>query len=75
MTEPSLTDEQKTLLGHEALKAFFDSFGENDVYKRLFLEELFRGIFSGEYDLSLLGESGQTGRSGGNGVPGQEHRP
>lgn len=54
-----LTDEQKAVEGHAAIKAFFDMLGPNDVYKEILLEEFFRFILEGKHDLSLLNEPRQ----------------
>lgn len=41
--DPDLfTDEEKIKEGLDTIKSFFDLFGENDIYKQVFLEELIR---------------------------------
>lgn len=45
MIDPDqLSDEEKIKLGIESLKSFWDLFGENDIYKQVFLEELMKFI-------------------------------
>jgi hypothetical protein len=65
MSEPYFTEEEKIKQGHAAFKSFFDDLGPNDIYKRIVLEEFFRLILSGKYDLSLPDEEGQKGRETG----------
>lgn len=67
MDKHDLTDEQKAIEGHEAIKAFFDMLGPNDIYKEILLEEFFRFILEGKNDLSLLNEPRQE-ESGHNNV-------
>lgn len=60
MQEPYISDEEKTRLGLEALKTFFDSLGENTIYKQILLEEFFRFILgNNKHDLSMLEEERQ----------------
>jgi len=37
-----LTEKEKIILGIDTIKQFFDSLGENDVYKQIVLEEIMR---------------------------------
>jgi hypothetical protein len=39
--------------GHEALKDFFDQFGPNDIYKQIFMEELFKFIYQEFYGVKI----------------------
>ena len=38
-------DDDKLKKGVEALKEFFDQFGENDIYKQILLEVLLEELF------------------------------
>jgi hypothetical protein len=38
-------DKEKEIEGLSSLKVFFDQFGENDIYKQIFLEELFKFLY------------------------------
>ena len=40
-----MSDKEKEIEGLTSLKAFFDQFGENDIYKQIFLEELFKFLY------------------------------
>ena len=43
MIDPDkLSDEEKIKASLETLKEFWDLFGENDIYKQIFLEELMK---------------------------------
>ena len=45
---------------HEGLREFFDQFGPNDIYKEIFLEELFKFIFEEYYGIKIVnGEKSQ----------------
>jgi hypothetical protein len=44
-----LTQQEKIMLGIESIRSFFDSIdpgGENDIYKQIVLEELFKFLLS-----------------------------
>jgi hypothetical protein len=72
MSEPHISDEEKIRLGHEAFKTFVDSLGPNDIYKQILLEEFFRIILSGKYDLSLFAEEGSSGHEVGDDLQGDD---
>lgn len=43
MIDPDkLSDQEKITLGLETLQSFWDSFGEDDIYKQIFLEEIMK---------------------------------
>ena len=42
---PMPNDKEKELEGIASLQSFFDQFGPNDIYKQIFLEELFKFIY------------------------------
>jgi hypothetical protein len=44
-----MNKEEMAREGHEALRDFFDQFGPNDVYKEIFLLELFRFLYEEMY--------------------------
>lgn len=47
--------EEKTKLGIEAIKNFFDSInGPNDIYKQILLEELMKYLINGNFDENNL---------------------
>ncbi len=37
-----LTEKEKIIVGIETIKQFFDSFGTDDIYKQIVLEEVMR---------------------------------
>jgi hypothetical protein len=47
--EENLSEEERIMLGIEAIKSFFDQLGEpNDVYKEIFLTVLFEELMGRE---------------------------
>jgi hypothetical protein len=61
MSEPYFSEEEKIKQGHSAFRSFFDDLGPNSIYKKIVLEEFFKLILSGNYDLSLPDEERQEG--------------
>lgn len=51
MSKDEFTDEQKLIFAAEALGAFFDELGPNDIYKEILLQVLFEELSNKEiYD-------------------------
>ena len=44
MEEEHLSDEEKERIVIDTLVQFFDSLGENDIYKQVLLEEFFKHL-------------------------------
>lgn len=43
-----LTEQEKVVIGLKTLESFWDVFGENDIYKQVFLEEVMKFLMDGK---------------------------